>query len=225
MGRKVHPIGFRLGIIRDWDSKWFAEGREYTANLRQDIAIRELIRKQLPRAGISRIGIQRLPGRLVIDIVTARPGVVIGRRGATINALKEELLKLTGLEERNLQLNVIELENPDTDAHVIAESIAEQLERRVSHRRAMTRAAQAAMRAGAKGIKISCQGRLMGAEMRRREWIMEGRVPLHTLRANIDYAQAEAHTTFGRIGVKVWVNHGEVLPESEMTALPTAQQA
>ncbi len=214
MGRKVNPIGLRLGIIRDWDSKWFAEGRTYAELLQQDIQIRELIHERLPRAGISRIMIQRLPGRIVIGIITAKPGVVIGRRGANINALKAELEKLAGVEGSNLRVDVTEVENPDTDARVIAENVAEQLERRISHKRAMRRAVQMAMRSGAQGVKISCQGRLMGAEMGRREWQMEGRVPLHTLRADIDYAREEAATTFGRIGVKVWVNHGEVLPET-----------
>lgn len=214
MGRKVNPIGMRLGIIRDWDSKWFAEGRSYAELLQQDIQIRELVNERLPRAGISRIMIQRLPGRIVIGIVTAKPGVVIGRRGANINALKAELEDLVGLEGNALRLDVTEVDNPDTDAKVIAENVAEQLERRISHKRAMRRAIQMAMRSGAQGIKISCQGRLMGAEMGRREWQMEGRVPLHTLRADIDYAHEEAATTFGRIGVKVWVNHGEVLPET-----------
>jgi small subunit ribosomal protein S3 len=214
LGRKVNPIGLRLGIIRDWDSKWFAEGRTYAELLQQDIQIRELIHERLPRAGISRIMIQRLPGRIVIGIITAKPGVVIGRRGANINALKAELEKLAGVEGSNLRVDVTEVENPDTDARVIAENVAEQLERRISHKRAMRRAVQMAMRSGAQGVKISCQGRLMGAEMGRREWQMEGRVPLHTLRADIDYAREEAATTFGRIGVKVWVNHGEVLPET-----------
>jgi small subunit ribosomal protein S3 len=217
LGRKVNPIGLRLGIIRDWDSRWFAEGRTYAELLQQDIHIRERINERLPRAGISRITIQRLPGRVVIGIITAKPGVVIGRRGANINALKTELEELVGLEGNALRLDVTEVDNPDTDAKVIAENVAEQLERRISHKRAMRRAIQMAMRSGAQGIKISCQGRLMGAEMGRREWQMEGRVPLHTLRANIDYAHEEAATTFGRIGVKVWVNHGEVLPEAAET--------
>ena len=214
MGRKVNPIGLRLGIIRDWDSKWFAEGRTYSELLQQDTQIRELIDERLPRSGISRITIQRLPGRLIIGIHTAKPGVVIGRRGATINALKAELETLTGVESSNLRLDVTEVENPDTNAQVIAENVAEQLERRISQKRAMRRAMQVAMRSGAEGIKIACSGRLMGSEMGRREWMMEGRVPLHTLRANIDYAHEEAATNFGRIGVKVWVNHGEVLPEA-----------
>ena len=212
MGRKVQPIGLRLGIIKDWESKWFAEGEEYARLLSEDIKIRALIHKQLGRAGISRIDIQRFPKRVAVTIVTAKPGVVIGRKGAAINALKEDLEKLTGVEGKNLRLDVLEVERPDTDAHLVAESIAEQLERRVSQKRAMRQAIVRAIRAGAKGIKIACGGRLAGAEMARREWVREGRVPLHTLRADIDFAKAEALTTFGRIGVKVWVYHGEVLP-------------
>lgn len=212
MGRKVQPIGLRLGIIKDWESKWFAEGEEYARLLSEDIKIRALIHKQLGRAGISRIDIQRFPKRVAVTIVTAKPGVVIGRKGAAINSLKEDLEKLTGVEGKNLRLDVLEVERPDTDAHLVAESIAEQLERRVSQKRAMRQAIVRAIRAGAKGIKIACGGRLAGAEMARREWVREGRVPLHTLRADIDFAKAEALTTFGRIGVKVWVYHGEVLP-------------
>lgn len=212
MGRKVQPIGLRLGIIKDWESKWFAEGEEYARLLSEDIKIRDLIHKQLGRAGISRIDIQRFPKRVAVTIVTAKPGVVIGRKGAAINSLKEDLEKLTGVEGKNLRLDVLEVERPDTDAHLVAESIAEQLERRVSQKRAMRQAIVRAIRAGAKGIKIACGGRLAGAEMARREWVREGRVPLHTLRADIDFAKAEALTTFGRIGVKVWVYHGEVLP-------------
>jgi len=203
LGRKVHPIGFRLGYIKDWESKWFAEGKDYARFLRGDIEIRQLIHKQLGRAGISRIEIQRFPKQIGIAIVTAKPGIVIGRKGANVNELKARLEALTGITGRNLRLDVVEVERPEMDAYLIAESIAEQLERRVSH-----------MRAGAKGIKIACAGRLAGAEMARREWVREGRVPLQTLRADIDYAKAESLTTFGRIGVKVWVYRGDVLPEA-----------
>ena len=214
MGRKVHPIGFRLGIIKDWESKWFAEGDEYAELLCQDIKIRELIRKRLGRAGISRLEIQRFPKQISITILTARPGIVIGRRGANVNALKAELEELTGVTGRNLRLDVVEVERPELDAHLVAESVAEQLERRVSQRRAMRQAISRAMRAGAQGIKIACSGRLSGAEMARREWAREGRVPLHTLRADIDYALVEALSTYGRIGVKVWIYRGDVLPEA-----------
>ena len=214
LGRKVHPIGFRLGIIKDWESNWFAEGDRYADLLKEDMDIRKLIREHYGRAGISRIQIDRFPKRIAIAIATARPGIVIGRRGASINSLKAKLTGLTGLNGRNLRLDVEEIDNPDTNARVVAESIAEQLQRRVSFRRAMRRAISRTMRAGAKGIKIACKGRLSGAEMGRREWMREGRVPLHTLRADIDYALVEALSTYGRIGVKVWIYHGDVLPEA-----------
>ncbi|HUV94488.1 MAG TPA: 30S ribosomal protein S3 [Anaerolineae bacterium] len=214
MGRKVHPIGFRLGIIKDWESKWFAEGDEYAELLGQDIKIRDLIRERLGRAGISRIEIQRFPKQISVAILTAKPGIVIGRRGANVNALKAELEEFTGVTGRNLRLDVVEVERPELDAHLVAESVAEQLERRVSQRRAMRQAITRAMRAGAHGIRIACSGRLSGAEMARREWAREGRVPLHTLRADIDYALAEALSTYGRIGVKVWIYRGDVLPEA-----------
>jgi len=214
LGRKVHPIGFRLGIIKDWESKWFAEGAKYADLLHEDIQIRELIRRRLGRAGISRLEIQRFPKQIAIAIVTAKPGIVIGRRGANVNALKAELEELTGVAGRNLRLDVVEVERPEVDARLVAENVVEQLERRVSHKRAMRQAITRAMRAGAQGIRINCSGRLSGAEMARREWAREGRVPLHTLRADIDYAMVEALTTYGRIGVKVWIYRGDVLPEA-----------
>lgn len=215
MGRKVHPTGFRLGIIKDWESKWFAEGEEYARLLTEDIAIRQHIRKTLGRVGISRIEIQRFSKQINVTVFTAKPGVVIGRRGQAINALKESLEALTGVQRtgKQLHLDVREIENPDLDAHVVAESIVEQLERRVAHKRAMRQAVQRTMRSGAQGIRILCSGRLAGAEMARNEWVREGRVPLHTLRADIDFAIDEALTTFGRIGVKVWIYRGDVLPE------------
>jgi small subunit ribosomal protein S3 len=212
MGRKVNPIGYRLGVIRDWDSKWFAEGGDYAANLRQDNEIREFVHRFLGRASISRIFIERYPTRLSVKILTAKPGVVIGRRGATINELKARLEELTGITGNKLRVDVEEVRQPDLDANIVAESIAEQLERRVSQRRAMRRAMVQAMRGGAEGIRIMCKGRLSGSEMGRTDWVREGRVPLHTLRADIDYGTAEASTTFGKIGVKVWVYKGEVLP-------------
>jgi len=214
LGRKVNPIGFRLGYIREWESKWFAEGRNYVQFLRGDIEIRALIHKRLGRAGISRIDIQRFPKQIGITIVTAKPGIVIGRKGANVNELKARLEALTSVTGKNLRLDVVEVERPEMDAYLIAESVAEQLERHVSQKRAMRQAVVRAMRAGAKGIKIVCSGRLAGAEMARREWVREGRVPLQTLRADIDFAKAESLTTFGRIGVKVWVYRGEVLPEA-----------
>jgi small subunit ribosomal protein S3 len=192
---------------------WFAEGAEYRRLLIEDMKIRDSIHKKLGRAGISRIEIKRFPKQIAVTLITAKPGIVIGRKGASVNALKADLEAMTSISGKNLRLDVVEMDRPDIDAHVIAESMAEQLERRVSQKRAMRQAMTRAMRAGAKGIRISCSGRLSGAEMARREWVREGRVPLHTLRADIDFAHAEALTTFGRIGVKVWVYRGEVLPE------------
>lgn len=212
MGRKVHPIGFRLGINKTWESIWYAEGKEYAQLLQEDRMIRKLIRERMARAGISRIEIRRFPRQILIDIHTARPGIVIGRRGSSVNELKAELQALT---DKAVKVDVHEIEHPELDARLVAESIAEQLERRISQKRAMKQAAARAMRAGAKGIKIRCSGRLAGAEMARSEWILEGRVPLHTIRADIDYAVAEALTTFGRIGVKVWIYKGDIMPEQE----------
>lgn len=211
MGRKVHPEGFRLGIIKDWKARWYAEGQEYAALLKEDLAIRALIREELSRAGISKIEIERFPNQVSLTIHTARPGIVIGRKGTTVNALRRQLEELTG---KRIRIEVQEVEHPEIDAHLIAESLAAQLSKRISHRRAMKQAMGRAMRLGVEGIKIACSGRLRGAEMARREWVMEGRVPLHTIRADIDYAQDEALTTLGRIGIKVWVYKGEVLPEA-----------
>ncbi len=214
MGRKVNPIGFRLGIIKDWESKWFAEGREYSKLLAEDTAIRKEIRGNLGRAGVSRIDIQRFPKQINVTIVTAKPGIVIGRRGANINALKARLEQMSDIQGKHLRVDVVEVENPEIDARVVAEGIAEQLERRVAHKRVMRQVVQRTMRSGAQGIKILCSGRLSGAEMARREWVREGRVPLHTLRADIDYASEEAATSTGRIGVKVWIYRGDVRPEA-----------
>ncbi len=214
MGRKVNPIGFRLGVIKSWESTWYAEGNRYAKLVHEDEQIRKLINSELGRAGVSRIEIQRFPKRVAVTIVTAKPGVVIGRKGASINALKHKVEELTDIESKNLRLDVQEVEQPDLDAHLVAESVAEQLERRVSQKRAMRQAVVRAMRAGAEGIKICCSGRLGGAEMSRKEWVREGRVPLHTLRADIDYSVAESLTAQGRIGVKVWIYRGEVLPEA-----------
>jgi len=211
LGRKVHPYGFRLKVIRDWKARWYAEGEQYAELLGEDLKIRRLIRNKLKQAGISDIEIERFPKQVSIIIHTAKPGIVIGRRGQTVKELRQELEALTG---KRIRLDVQEVERPDLDAYLVAENIAQQLERRISHSRAMRRAAQQAMRFGAKGIRILCSGRLAGAEMARREWIREGRVPLQTLRADIDYAQAEALTTYGRIGVKVWIYKGDVLPKA-----------
>ncbi|HPU01510.1 MAG: 30S ribosomal protein S3 [Firmicutes bacterium] len=209
MGQKVSPIGFRIGIIRDWDARWYAD-KNYTELLHEDLDIRKHIRGRLENAGISRIEIERAANKLRIHIHTAKPGMVIGRGGAEVEQLRKELEEKTG---KKVHLNIIEIKNPDLDAYLVAESVAAQLKRRVAFRRAMKQAIFRAMRAGAKGVKITCKGRLGGAEMARSESYREGTVPLQTLRADIDYGFAEAHTTYGRIGVKVWIYKGEVLPE------------
>lgn len=204
VGQKVHPYGFRLGIIYDWKSRWFAT-RDYADLLQEDLAIRRYIREYMKRAAISRVEIERTSKRVKVDIFTARPGIVIGRRGAEVDRIKRNLSEMTG---KDVQVNIQEIDTPELDAFLVAQNVAEQLEGRVSFRRAMKRAVQNAMRAGAKGIKISCAGRLGGAEMARTEWYREGRVPLQTLRADIDYGFYVARTTFGVIGVKVWIYKG-----------------
>ena len=218
MGRKVHPYGFRLKVIRDWKSRWFAEGREYSDLLQEDREIRNLVytsmreRSRDGQSGISRVEIERFPPNQVSVIIwTARPGVVIGRRGESVKALRQSIEQLSG--GKRVHVDVQEVEQPDLDAKLVAENIVAQLEKRIYHNRAMKRALRQAMRAGAEGIKVMCSGRLAGSEMARREWMREGRVPLQTLRADIDYAQEEALTTYGRIGVKVWIYKGEVLPQ------------
>jgi len=210
MGQKVNPYGFRLGITTDWKSRWYAEDKEYREQLIEDWRIRDYLKKQLERAAVSRIEIERTRDRLRVDVYTARPGIVIGRRGAEADRLRAGLLKITG--NPKIHFNIQEIKQPELDATLIAQGVADQLAGRVSFRRAMKRAVQTAMKAGAQGIRVQCGGRLGGAEMSRREWYREGRVPLHTLRADIDYGQAEARTTFGRIGVKVWIYKGEILP-------------
>lgn len=212
MGRKVHPLGFRLGIIKDWRSRWYAEGAKYADLLGEDVKIRRLVRGQMGHAGIAEIEIERLPNQVIVIIHTAKPGVIIGRRGAAVKALREELETLTA---KKFKIDVQEVEKPDLCAYLVAENIISQLERRVSHGRAMRRAIQNAMRAGAEGVKVACGGRLAGAEMARRESMSEGRIPRHTLRADIDFARAEALTTYGRIGVKVWIFKGEVLGQEQ----------
>lgn len=217
MGRKVHPYGFRLKVIRDWKSRWFAEGREYADLLREDMAVRELVLDQMRarsrdgQSGISRIEIERFPpNQLSVIIWSARPGVVIGRKGENVKALRHDVEVLTG--GKRVHIDVQEIKQPDLDAKLVAENIVSQLEKRIYHNRAMKRALRQAMRAGAEGIKVMCKGRLAGSEMARVTWMREGRVPLQTLRADIDYAQEEAATSYGRIGVKVWIYKGEVLP-------------
>ena len=217
MGRKVHPTGFRLGIIKDHKARWYAEGETYSDLLEEDMAIRDLIFRQNERASVSSVEIERLPAakQVTVRIWTAKPGIIIGRKGANVNALRRNLEELT---DKKVHVDVQEIENPDLDAYLVAESIAQQLERRISHKRAMKQAIRRALRAGAPGIMSTCGGRLSGAEMARRETQREGRIPRHTLRADIDYAHAESLTTFGRIGVKVWIYKGEILPEAEEEA-------
>jgi small subunit ribosomal protein S3 len=210
LGRKVHPYGFRLGVIRDWKSRWYAEGDEYADLLHEDVEIRRFIRHEMGRAGISRVEIERFPNQVSVTIWTARPGIVIGRRGAAVKEMRRKLEEMTG---KRVSVDVQEVAQPELDARLVTENVVSQLERRISHTRAMKRVVQSAMRSGAEGIKVMCKGRLHGAEMARRAWQREGRVPLQTLRADIDYAQEEAHTTYGRIGVKVWIYKGEILPE------------
>jgi len=215
LGRKVHPVGFRLKTIRDWNTRWFAEGAQYRSLLHEDFAIRRMIRAHLPQAGISLIFIERFPNQVRVAIWTSKPGIVIGRKGATVKELRGMLDALTG---KTVKLDVEEISQPDTDARLVAENIAGQLERRISHARAMKRAVMQTMRQGAKGIRIECGGRLGGSEMARRERIWDGRVPRNTIRADLDFGMAEALTSFGRIGVKVWIYKGDVLPQKSETA-------
>jgi small subunit ribosomal protein S3 len=209
LGQKTNPIGFRLGVVRDWESNWFG-GRKFGDKLKDDMRLRRYIRSRLQRASISMIQIERDPSdkRITVTIHTARPGIVIGRKGAEVDKLKEELKRVTGKE---IQLNVNEIKRPELDAYLVAESVAGQLESKISFRRAMKKAIMSTMRMGAEGVRILCSGRLGGAEMARREQYKEGRIPLHTLRADIDFARATAKTTYGTIGVKVWICKGEIL--------------
>ena len=207
MGQKTHPVGFRLGIIRDWNSKWY-EDKNYAAWLHEDIALRKVVKDKLYSAGISRVEIERAAGKVKLRIFTPRPGIVIGKKGSGIEALKKEL---QGLSSNEVFVNILEVRKAEIDAQLVAENVALQLERRVAFRRAMKKAIQTSLKFGAKGIRLACKGRLGGAEMARHEWYREGRVPLHTLRADIDYGFAEANTTYGIIGVKCWIFKGEVL--------------
>ena len=223
MGQKINPNGFRLGISTDHKSRWYAD-KLYKAYVGEDVAIRRLLSKGMERAGISKVEIERTRDRVRVDIHTARPGIVIGRRGAEADRLRGELEKLTG---KQVQLNILEVKNPEADAQLVAQGVAEQLSSRVSFRRAMRKSMQGTMKAGAKGIKIQCGGRLGGAEMSRSEFYREGRVPLHTLRANVDYGFFEAKTTFGRIGVKVWIYKGDkvgTLAEQRVAEAAAAQR-
>jgi len=216
MGQKVYPVGIRLGITENWRSRWFA-GKDYSQVLKQDIAIREYLAKRLRRAAVSRVEIERKGDKTILELWTARPGIVIGKKGAEVDQLRKDLEKLTG---GAVAVNIVEIKRPELDAMLVAQSVAEQLEGRVAFRRAMRKAVASAMKGGALGIRIQCSGRLGGAEMGRREWYREGRVPLHTLRAKIDYGTADARTTMGAIGVKVWIYRGEVLPGQEIPSLP-----
>jgi len=224
MGQKINPHGFRLGITTEYKSRWYA-GKLYKDYVKEDVMIRKMMHEKMERAGVSRIEIERTREKVRIDLHTARPGIVIGRRGTEADKLRLDLEKLTG---KQVQLNILEVKNPETDAQLVAQGIAEQLAARVSFRRAMRKSMQTALKAGAKGIRVQCGGRLGGAEMSRNEFYREGRVPLHTLRADIDYGFHEAHTTFGRIGVKVWIYKGEVVEsraEREAQALAAAKAA
>lgn len=207
MGQKVHPIGFRLGVIKTWDSKWYAEA-DYAKLLHEDVKLRNYLKKRLYHAGISKIELERAANKAKINIFAARPGIIIGKKGSEVEALKKELAKLT---DKEVFINIQEVRKPEVDAQLVAENVALQLERRVAFRRAMKKSVSMALKFGAQGIKINCSGRLGGAEMSRTEWYREGRVPLHTLRADIDYGFAEAKTTYGIIGVKVLIFKGEVL--------------
>ncbi len=212
MGQKVNPISLRLGINRTWDSRWYA-GKDYAVKLLQDLKLREYVMKNLKQAGVARVIIERAASKTTVTVHSARPGVIIGKKGSDIEKLRKDLSKFTGGE---IALNIVEIRKPEIDAQLVADGIAQQLERRVSFRRAMKRAVQSALRQGAGGIRVTCAGRLAGAEIARTEWYREGRVPLHTMRADIDYATARALTTYGIIGIKVWIFKGEVLGHDPM---------
>ena len=211
MGQKINPNGFRLGVIRDWESKWYAD-RGYKETLNEDLKIRKFISEKLKDASVSTVEIERAANRINISIHTSKPGMVIGKGGSEVEALRKQLNALTN---KQVHINIVEIKKPDLDAKLVADSIARQLEARIAFRRVMRQATQRSMRAGAKGIKVQTSGRLNGADMARREWHTEGRVPLQTLRADIDYATAEADTTYGKLGVKVWICKGEILPEKK----------
>ncbi|MDD4171442.1 MAG: 30S ribosomal protein S3 [Syntrophomonas sp.] len=211
MGQKVHPKGFRLGIIKSWDSNWYAD-KDYSDLLHEDYRVRKLVKERFYTAGISKVEIQRTGNRVRVTIHTAKPGIVIGRGGSEVEKLKVQLIELTG---KNININIQEIKRPEFDAQIVAENVAQQLEKRMSFRRAMKQTVQRTMRIGGLGIKIAISGRLGGAEIARTEWYAEGKVPLHTLRADIDYGFAEANTTYGKIGIKVWINRGEVAPEAK----------
>ena len=215
MGRKVHPIGFRLNINKPWDGRWYANGEEYVEQLHQDLEIRKLIHAQTANAGVSKVEVERFPGKIKVVVNTAKPGILIGRKGESVKIIRKELENLTG---KKCDLEIKEIKNPDLDAYLVGMNIAGQIERRVGYRRAMKRAIQQAMRQGAQGVKIQVGGRIGGADIARVVWLREGRVPLQTLRADIDFARNEALTTYGKIGIKVWIYRGIVLSMNEETA-------
>jgi len=215
VGQKVNPKGLRIGIIKDWDAKWFADKKSFSGLLKEDQEIRKYIKTKLFAAGIARVQIERAANKVKVSIHTAKPGIVIGRGGTEVEALRKQLESMTG---KQVNVNIVEIKNPEVDAQLVAENVASQLVKRIAFRRAMKQSVGRSMRMGAKGIKIACSGRLAGAEIARSEWYSEGKVPLHTLRADIDYGFAEANTTYGKIGVKVWIYKGEVLPEARKTA-------
>lgn len=223
MGQKIHPTGFRLGIVKDWTSKWYANSKQYPEFLNSDLQVRAYLKKKLSQASVSRIQIERTAGNANITIHTARPGLVIGKKGEDIERLRNEVTKMMNLPV--VHLNIEEIRKPELDAQLVAESIAQQLERRIMFRRAMKRAVQNTMRIGAEGVRINVAGRLNGAEIARTEWYREGRVPLHTLRADIDYGVAEANTTYGIIGVKVWIFKGEVIGTEATETKPAKKKA
>jgi len=216
MGQKVHPIGIRLGIVKDWSSKWYANSKDYPATLNMDLKVRDYVRKKLSHASVSRVQIERLANNARITVHTARPGIVIGKKGEDVERLRQDVSKLMGIP---VSINIEEVRKPELDAMLVAENVAQQLERRIMFRRAMKRAVQNAMRLGAQGIKVRVSGRLNGAEIARTEWYHEGRVPLHTLRADIDYGVIEASTTYGVIGVKVWIFKGEIFEKGQTSAM------
>ena len=212
MGQKVNPKGLRIGIIKDWEAKWFADKKNFSSLLLEDVSIRKYVKKKLYPAGISRIQIERAANRVKISIHTAKPGIVIGRGGTEVEALRKQLEKMTG---KQVNINIVEIKVPEIEGQLVAENIAQAIEKRIAFRRAMKQNVSRAMKMGAKGIRTACSGRLGGAEIARAEWYSEGKVPLHTLRADIDYGFAEADTTYGKIGIKVWIYKGEVLPEAK----------
>ncbi len=218
MGQKVHPIGFRLGIAADWNSRWYADGDDYARFLIKDVEVRDFLKKKLSQASVSKIHIERSTNSALITIHTARPGIVIGKKGEDIEKLRGEVSRMMGLPVSAIKINIEEVRKPEIDAQLVAESIAQQLERRIMFRRAMKRAVGNAMRLGALGVKVKVGGRLNGAEIARSEWYREGRVPLHTLRADIDYGVTEANTTYGVLGIKVWIYKGEVFDLEQKSA-------